>query len=111
MTSYVLAALSNPATGIDDEKVAAWYDGIHIPQIRVAIPNVGEVRRLRAADAQPTKSGEAAYRYLTTYEIEADSAAAILAALGQGMASGVVESGDVLNPVDTVIGVYQSAHD
>jgi hypothetical protein len=109
MSSFVLVALSNPAAGLSDDDVAAWYDGEHIPQIRAAIPGVGEVRRYRAADAQPSPDGSVAYRYVTVYEIEADEPAAIVAALGAGMASGTVKPGSVLDPVATIVAVYGPA--
>jgi hypothetical protein len=109
MSNFVLVALSNPAAGLSDEAVAAWYDGEHIPQIREAIPGVGEVRRYRAADAQPSPDGSVAYRYLTVYQIEADEPAAIVAALGAGMASGTVKPGQVLDPVTTIVAVYGPA--
>ncbi len=88
MSSFVLVALSNPVAGVSDESVAAWYDGVHIPQIRAAVPGVGEVRRYRAAGTQPTPDGLVTHRYLTTYEIEADEPAAIVAALGARVGDG-----------------------
>ncbi len=109
MTTFVLMALSNPAAGLSDEAVAQWYDGEHIPQIRAAIPGVGDVRRYRAAEAQPTPDGSVAYRYLTVYAIDADEAGSIVAALGSGLASGAVKQGGVLDPVSTVLGVYGPA--
>jgi hypothetical protein len=109
MSAFVLMALSNPAAGLSDEAVAEWYDGEHIPQIRAAVPGVGEVRRYRAADAQPAPDGSVAYRYLTIYQIEADEAGSIVAALGRGLASGAVKQGTALNPVSTVLGVYGPA--
>lgn len=109
MSTFVLMALSNPAAGLSDDEVAQWYDGEHIPQIRGAIPGVGEVRRYKAAGAQPTPDGSAGYRYLTVYEIEADEPGAIVAALGSGVASGAVKQGAVLDPVSTVLGVYGPA--
>jgi hypothetical protein len=109
MSAFVLVALSNPAAGLSDEAVADWYDGEHIPQIRAAVPGVGAVRRYKAADAQPSPDGSVAYRYVTVYEIEADEPGAIVAALGGGLASGAVKQGAVLDPVSTVVAVYESA--
>lgn len=109
MSNFALVALSNPVPGTSDEAVAAWYDGEHIPQIRAAIPGVGEVHRYRAADAQPAPDGSVAYRYLTVYEIEADEPSAIVAALGGGVASGAVKQGTVLDPVSTIVAVYGPA--
>jgi hypothetical protein len=109
MSAFVLVALSNPAAGLSDEAVADWYDGEHIPQIRAAIPGVGAVRRYKAADAQPSPDGSVAYRYVTVYEIEADEPGAIVAALGGGLASGAVKQGTVLDPVSTVVAVYEPA--
>ncbi len=69
----------------------------------------GEVRRYRAAGAQPAPDGSVTHRYLTTSEIEADEPAAIVAALGAGLASGAVAPGTVLDPVSAAIAIYERA--
>lgn len=109
MPKFVLVAFSNPANGVRDEDVASWYDNTHVPEIRRAIPSVGNVHRYLAASAQPTPDGTAVHRYLTTYEIEAADAAHIVDALVRGLADGIITAGTVLDvaSVPPVLGVYQ----
>ncbi|HEY6793584.1 MAG TPA: hypothetical protein VI248_02760 [Kineosporiaceae bacterium] len=109
MAAYELVVLSNAAQDVDDATVAQWYDGRHIPQVRAAVPGVGEVRRLRLAlpgsDGAPTSQ----HRYLTSYEVEADGPQDVLAALGAGLADGRIEPGTVLDPASMVVVVYEAA--
>jgi hypothetical protein len=111
MPKFILVAFSNPANGVRDEDVASWYDNTHVPEIRTAIPSVGDVRRYLAASSQPTPDGTAAHRYLTTYEIEANDAAHIVDALARGHADGIITAGTVLDvsSAPPVLGLYQIA--
>jgi hypothetical protein len=109
MTRYTLVALSNPAEGADDAAVSRWYDGAHIPEVRAAVPGVGEVHRLRTAITGPDGTPGTPYRYLTTYEVEANRPEDVLEALGAGMAAGTVNSGTVLDPATTVVAVFETA--
>jgi hypothetical protein len=100
VTKLIMVALTNPAPDREAE-FNDWYDNTHIPQIRAAVPGVGDVHRYRTADTQ------AGHRYLALYEIEADGPGPVLGALGAGVESGAVQMTDAMdtakNPPVTVV--------
>lgn len=80
MAHYQLVALSNPASGREDE-YNAWYNGQHLHDV-LAVPGFVAAQRFKVVDdnAQP------AHRYLAIYDIESDDVGAtmgrLLAAVG-----------------------------
>jgi hypothetical protein len=67
--------LTTPADG-KEETFDAWYDGRHVPDV-LAIPGIATARRFRVAPVSGPQ--DARWRYLATYEIEAERADAALA--------------------------------
>jgi len=97
MSKYFLVALTNQANGTADDEFNQWYDGTHVPQVRAAVSAITGVTRYRATDAQPSPDGSVGHRFLTVYDIDTDDPAAALGSLGQGVATGAIETGSVLD--------------
>jgi hypothetical protein len=77
----ILAVFSNPTSPETEDEFNSWYDTIHLKEL-LAIPGVVAAKRYRLADGpQPTPPEQ---RYLTLYELEAETGA-VLAALGSRM--------------------------
>ncbi|SEP23459.1 hypothetical protein [Trujillonella endophytica] len=92
MAKALLIAYSSAVPGKDAE-YEQWYDEIHIPDVRAAIPSVTGVSRYRLVDLT---GGTAAPRYVAVYELgDAD----VATAAGQLGAAG--QAGR-LRPTDTI---------
>jgi hypothetical protein len=72
------------------QRVHAWYDGTHVPQVRAAIPAITAVRRYRVADV-PGVGAPVAHRYVAVYEMDTDDVAGAMAALGAASTGGRIE--------------------
>ncbi|GAB2832144.1 hypothetical protein GCM10022221_33800 [Actinocorallia aurea] len=82
MGRSVLLAWSSPVPDGAAE-LARWYDEVHIPDVRAAIPAIDRVVRYRVA-AEP---GEPP-RFLTVYELADDDVATAAAQLGEAAKAG-----------------------
>ncbi|MCD0452961.1 hypothetical protein LO762_27830 [Actinocorallia sp. API 0066] len=88
MARAALLAFSSPVPGRTEE-LTEWYDKVHIPDVRAAIPAIDRVVRYRIVEEVEESAGEP--RFVTVYEIPdgdvADASARLTAALrGGGMA-------------------------
>ena len=87
----VLVVETDPAEG-REEDWAAWYDGVHIPEILERVPGFKGATRFRKPDSGP--GGSADFGYLTIYEIEADDPGASLEALISAVQGGGLTRSD-----------------
>ncbi|HTF06554.1 MAG TPA: hypothetical protein VK659_00085 [Asanoa sp.] len=103
MAKLVMVALTNAAPGREDD-FHAWYDKTHIPQIRAAVPGVGQVTRYRVGAGQ-----QSVHEFLCVYEVDAGSPAEVLGAVGAGVQSGAVEMTDAMSTDPAPITVVYEA--
>jgi hypothetical protein len=72
-------AWASPA-GVDaDRAFNEWYDQVHVPDVRRAIPSVSRVERYQIVT--PAADAELAHRYLAVYEMDSEDIGAAAAAL------------------------------
>ncbi len=83
MGTGMFMAWSNPVSIDDDEKFNAWYEQIHIPQVREAIPSISNVRRYTLLGSGQDGGVK---RYLACYELADGDVAGAAAALSAGRA-------------------------
>ena len=102
MPKFVLVATSSAAEGRDDE-YNNWYDDVHAKDL-LSIPGVKSARRFEATPFGPHPTPA---KYLAIYEIEADDAGAVMAALGEGMASGKFSMTDSIDRTSAHLTVWQ----
>ncbi|MET0182774.1 MAG: DUF4286 family protein [Caulobacterales bacterium] len=79
MAKFIFIALANAAEGRDDE-FNAWYNNQHIPDV-LRVGPFKTAQRFKVV-------GEGANKYLTIYEVEAESAAAAQAKLKEAAMAG-----------------------
>ena len=82
MAKALMVAYSSAVPGRNDE-YDQWYEEVHVPDVRAAIPSITAVHRYEQVDLQ---GGSGPTRYLTVYELgDADvaTAAGQLGAAGQ----------------------------
>jgi hypothetical protein len=85
MDKSALLAWASPLPGRTEEFLD-WYENVHIPEVRAAIPTISKVTRYRLVD--PDADPQRPPRFLTFYdlgEVTADEAAA---GLGKAAAAG-----------------------
>lgn len=89
MSAGLLLAWASPKGAETEAEFNAWYDDVHIPQVRAAVPSITAVHRYRtaaiSAGAQP---GQSPHLYLAVYELDSADVEAAAAALGAGVANG-----------------------
>ncbi len=93
MAQHVLMVMSNPVEGREDE-YNDWYDNVHLGEV-LQVPGFVAARRYVAG---PSARGASTHRYLSIYEIEADSLDEALAALTAGVRS--MRMSDAIDTVD-----------
>ena len=76
MTKYSFIVFTNPVEGKESE-YNDWYNRQHIPDV-LNIPGFVSGQRFRLADAQMSRDGSRAHKYLAIYEIETDDLAGTL---------------------------------
>ncbi|KJV03541.1 MULTISPECIES: DUF4286 family protein [Bacteria] len=96
MAKSILLASSSPATAADDEEFGRWYDGVHIPDVRAAIPAITTVGRYKVL----TADADALPRYVAIYEIDDADAAGAAAALQGAVGEGRVTMTETMNVTD-----------
>src|SRR6202012_5551335 len=82
MANGIFIAWTSPASPDVEDELNKWYDEIHIPQVRAAIPAITGARRFKV------HGGDGPSRYLCIYELEGDDLDGAAAALGAAGASG-----------------------
>jgi hypothetical protein len=87
-------AWSSPVSAKDDEKFNAWYEDVHVPQVRAAVPSVTRVRRYTVLG-----SGQdgGVRRYVACYELADADVAGAAAALGAAGAGGAFDMSPVMD--------------
>jgi hypothetical protein len=84
MGKSALLAWAGPVPGRTDEFVD-WYETVHIPEVRTAIPAIEKVTRYRLVDpAEPERPA----RFLTVYDLGDVDATDAAASLGAAAAAG-----------------------
>ncbi|TQM11212.1 DUF4286 family protein [Pseudonocardia kunmingensis] len=84
MAESLLLAWASPASQESLAEFDTWYDEVHIPELRAAIPSISRVQRFQLVDPANGPTG----RYLAVYEMDDADVAAAAAALGGGVKSG-----------------------
>ncbi|RBY85869.1 DUF4286 family protein [Blastococcus sp. TF02A-26] len=74
-----------------------WYDEIHVPDVRAAIPSVTAVHRYRRVDLA---GGGGAPRYVAVYELADADVATAAAQLGAAGAEGRLRMTDAMDVSD-----------
>jgi hypothetical protein len=84
MAEGLLLAWSSPGSHESIAEFETWYDDVHIPEVKAAIPSISTVARYELVDPASGPSG----RFLTVYEMADGDVMAAAKALGDGVASG-----------------------
>lgn len=89
MPKSVFLAWTEPSSLDSEDEFNRWYDEVHIPEVRSAVPSITAAYRYRYADPAGSISGDLpAHRYLAIYELDTPdvqgAAAALEAAIGSG---------------------------
>ena len=96
MAQGLMIAYSSAAPGRDAE-YEQWYDEIHIPDVRAAIPSVTAVHRYKQGDLQ---GGAGAPRYVAVYELGDADVATAAGQLGAAGAEGRLRMTDAMDLTD-----------
>jgi hypothetical protein len=85
MGKGMFMAWSSPVSAEEDASFNTWYDEIHVPQVRKAVPSITDVRRYALLG-----SGQdgGVRRYLACYELADEDAAGAAAAIHAAGSSG-----------------------
>jgi hypothetical protein len=86
--SGVLLAWTSPVDAENESEFNRWYDEVHIPQVKNAVPSITDVQRFRAVDPADPSAGDA--RYLCQYSFTGDVAEAA-AGLGRATVDGTLD--------------------
>jgi hypothetical protein len=81
----LLLAWSSPVDDSSAEEFHRWYEEVHVPEVRAAVPGIVDVRRYALTDVS---GGDPVNRFLAVYEIKTDDLAGAAAALGAASAGG-----------------------
>jgi hypothetical protein len=84
MGKSALLAWASPVPDRTDEFVD-WYENVHVPEVRAAIPSIVKVTRYRLVDPSEPKRPA---RFLTIYALGEVDAAEAAQSLGQAVAAG-----------------------
>jgi hypothetical protein len=99
LRKYKLVVLTNATEG-NDQEFDDWYDNVHIPEVLDTPGFVGAERfKFRAGDAR--------WKYLAIYEIEAESADEALETLNGRALSGAMQLTDALDETTLFHGVFE----
>ena len=96
MAQGLMIAYSSAAPGRDAE-YEQWYDEIHIPDVRAAIPSITAVHRYKRVDLQ---GGAGAPRYVAVYELGDADVATAAGQLGAAGAEGRLRMTDAMDLTD-----------
>jgi len=84
MAEGLLLAWSSPVSQESVAEFEKWYEEVHIPEVRAAIPSISAVERYELVDPERGPSG----RFLAVYRMDDADLAKAAAALAEGVASG-----------------------
>ena len=94
MSTGMFLAWSSPVSAEDDEKFHAWYEDVHMPQVRAAVPSVTRVRRYSVLGSGQDGGVK---RYVACYELADADVAGAAAALKAAGASGAFDMSPVMD--------------
>jgi hypothetical protein len=94
MSEGVFLAWSSPVSAAEDEAFNAWYEDVHMPQVRAAIPAITGVRRFTVLGSE---EGGGVRRYVACYELADADVAEVAAALAKAGASGAFDMSPVMD--------------
>lgn len=77
MPAFVIVHFHNARPGCEAE-LDHWFEARHAPEI-LGVPGVGAVQRLVLSDTQMMKDCPQPWRFMSLYDIESDTPAAVLA--------------------------------
>src|SRR5271154_2012644 len=102
MAKAVFLAWANPSSAETEAEFNSWYDEVHVPEVRAAVPSITVVNRYRVAAPGGVVDGRApVHGYLAVYEMDSDDCEAAAAALNAGIGGGSI----VLSPTLDLVGV------
>lgn len=78
MAKFIFNVWTNPTPG-NEEEFNTWYDNVHVPEV-LQVPGFVAAQRFKVSGE--ASSGES-HKYFAIYEVEADSADAAMALLGE----------------------------
>lgn len=93
MDQALMVAYSSAVPGKDAE-YGRWYEEVHVPDVRAAIPSVTAVHRYRQVDLQDPG---AAPRYLAVYELGDADVATAAGQLGAAAQAGRLRQTDTMD--------------
>ncbi|MGY1772448.1 hypothetical protein [Blastococcus sp. SYSU D00813] len=93
MAEGLFIAYSSAVPGREAE-YEEWYEQVHVPDVRAAIPSVTAVHRYKRVDLT---GGEAAPRYIAVYELGDPDVATAAAQLGAAGAEGRLRMTDAID--------------
>lgn len=102
MAAYKLVVLSEPMPGRDDE-YNRWYNEVHLREV-VATPGFVSAQRFKLNTAM---SGQYPHQYLAIYEVETESAEAVLAELYAAAEPGRMNISSALNVETAIAGLFE----
>jgi hypothetical protein len=91
-----MVAYSSAVPGKDAE-YEKWYEDIHIPDVRAAIPSITAVNRYRRVDL---RGGGGAPRYIAVYELGDADVAKAAAQLGEAGQAGRLRMTETIDMAD-----------
>ena len=96
MAKALLIAYSSAVPGKDAE-YEKWYEEVHVPDLRAAIPSITAVNRYRRVDLT---GGSERVRYVTVYELGDVDVATAAGQLGAAGQAGRLRSTDTIDMTD-----------
>jgi hypothetical protein len=94
MASGMFMAWSSPVSAEADADFNRWYDEVHAPQVRAAIPSITEVRRYTLLG---TGEDGTVKRYLACYDLGECDAAEAAVAMHAAVASGAFDMSSTID--------------
>ena len=102
MAAYKLVVLSEPMPGREDE-YNRWYNEVHLREV-VATPGFVSAQRFKLNSPM---SGQYPHQYLAIYDVETESAEAVLAALYAAAEPGKMNISTALNVESAIAGLFE----
>jgi hypothetical protein len=98
MSTGMFIGWSSPVSPEHDAAFNTWYDEVHLPQVRKAMPSVLSVRRFTVLGSGADGGVK---RYVACYELADGDAAGAAAALATAAADGVFDMSPAMDRAST----------
>jgi hypothetical protein len=96
MARSLCLAWTDPVSPEVDVEFDHWYENVHLPEVRQAVPSISHVSRYRMAEPNGAiTSARPQHRYLAVYEMDSEDIAGAEAALQSAISGGDI----VLSPL------------